>query len=96
MENRAVLRIANAWSEKAGTWYGFCPDYPEMGTFEGPHLPQFRDSYEAAFRAFSLTEAFRNSPLVSGEIRNPFSRMTDEEKKIFNHIKKPGQSDLTI
>jgi hypothetical protein len=96
MENKAVLRIANAWSEKAGTWYGFCPDYPEMGTFEGEHLPQFRASYEEALRAFSLTDTFCNSSLASGEIRNPFSRMTDAEKLVFNRIKKPEQSDLTI
>ena len=95
MENKAILRIANAWSEKAGTWYGFCPDYPAMGTFEGEHLPQFRASYEEAFRTFSLTDAFRQSPLAAGEIRNPFSRMTDPEKLTFNQIKKPGQAELT-
>ena len=97
MENEAKLRIATAWNEKAKMFYGFCPDYPEMGTFGGYNFGSFKTSYEAAYQAFSLTEAFRQTPFGAGAaVRNPFSTMTVAEKTTFNQIRKPDQIALTI
>ena len=97
MENEAKLRIANAWNEKAQIFYGFCPDYPEMGTFGGYNFGSFRTSYEAAYQALSLTEAFKQTPFGAGAtVRNPFSHMTDAEKTTFNQIRNPEQLAFTL
>ncbi len=97
MENEAKLRIATTWNEQAKMFYGFCPDYPEMGTFGGYNFGSFRTSYEAAYQAFSLTEEFKQTPFGAGAtVRNPFSHMTDAEKAAFNQIRKPEQLAFTL
>ncbi len=87
MAAEAQILILTTYDIDTRTHYGHCPDYPGMGIFSGKDAESFRDSFDEAYSRFSLTNAFRQSPLHKAAVfHTPMRSMSSEQEEAFRKL----------